>query len=260
MSDARVTYNLSQSGKTWKVAELPAPLNTLDPATAAFADAVAKLQATKGVPADGKLGPGTLAAIKAPAAAAAAAPAAPINVTEAALALIATATAEANKGVREVGKNAGPDVEKYLHCLGMTKGSPWCAAFVSWCVMQSRGLAKPPKWCSGSAVSLFQMSGNSKTCVKVTPVDADFKSKVKPGYIWSRAQDPAAAAAARKGSWCQGHTGIVVAVDDIGWHTIEGNTNAAGSREGDGVYRKTHKWSDAEIVGKTVGWFDPATV
>ena len=258
MSDARVTYNISQSTKTWKVAELPAPLNTLDPATAAFADAVAKLQAAKGVPADGKLGPGTLAAIKAPAAAAPAAPAAPVNVTEAALALIATATAEANKGVREVGKNAGPDVEKYLHCLGMTKGSPWCAAFVSWCVMTSRGLAKPPKWCSGSAVSLFQMSG--KNAVKVTPVDADFKSKVKPGYIWSRAQDATAAAAARKGSWCQGHTGIVVAVDDIGWHTIEGNTNAAGSREGDGVYRKTHKWSDAEIVGKTVGWFDPATV
>ena len=258
MSDARVTYNLSQSGKTWKVAELPAPLNTLDPATAAFADAAAKLQAIKGVPADGKLGPGTLAAIKAPAAAAPAAPVAPLNVTEAALALIATATAEANKGVREVGKNAGPDVEKYLHCLGMTKGSPWCAAFVSWCVMQSRGLAKPPKWCSGSAVSLFQMSG--KNAVKVTPLDADFKSKVKPGMIWSRAQDPAAAAAARKGSWCQGHTGIVVAVDDIGWHTIEGNTNAAGSREGDGVYRKTHKWADAEIVGKTVGWFDPATV
>jgi hypothetical protein len=258
MSDARVTYNVSQSGKIWKVAELPAPLNTLDPATAAFADAVASLQSAKSVPADGKLGPGTLAAIKAPAAGAPAAPAAPINITEAALALIATATAEANKGVREVGKNAGPDVEKYLHCLGMTKGSPWCAAFVSWCVMTSRGLAKPPKWCSGSAVSLFQMSG--KNAVKVTPVDADFKSKVKPGYIWSRAQDPAAAAAARKGSWCQGHTGIVVAVDAVGWHTIEGNTNAAGSREGDGVYRKTHKWSDAEIVGKTVGWFDPATV
>ena len=260
MSDARVTYNLSQSGKTWKVAELPAPLNTLDPATAAFADAVAKLQATKGVPADGKLGPGTLAAIKAPAAAAAAAPAAPLNVTEAALALIATATAEANKGVREIGKNAGPDVEKYLHCLGMTKGSPWCAAFVSWCVMQSRGLAKPPKWCSGSAVSLFQMSRNSKTCVYVVPTEMEYQAKVKPGYIWSRAQDATAAAAARKGSWCQGHTGIVVAVDATGFHTIEGNTNAAGSREGDGVYRKLHKWSDDAIIGKTVGWFDPATV
>jgi hypothetical protein len=96
--------------------------------------------------------------------------------------------------------------------------------------------------------------------VKVTPVDADFKSKVKAGYIWSRAKDDASAAAARKGSWCQGHTGIVVKVDDVGFHTIEGNTNAAGSREGDGVYHKTHKWSDAAIIGKTVGWFDPATV
>lgn len=257
MSDAAVAYNSSKNGVLWQVADLPLPLRTLNPSDPIFADAVRTLQAEHGLPADGKLGPGTLAAFKAPPAAPAA-PVAPINITEAALALIATATAEANKGVREVGKNAGPDVEKYLHCLGMTKGSPWCAAFVSWCVMTSRGLAKPPKWCSGSAVSLFQMSG--KNAVKVTPVDADFKSKVKPGYIWSRAQDPAAAAAARKGSWCQGHTGIVVAVDAIGFHTIEGNTNAAGSREGDGVYRKLHKWSDAELIGKTVGWFDPATV
>ena len=259
MSDAAVAYNISKAGVLWRVADLPSPLRTLDPKTPVFASAVATLQAQHGVPADGKLGPGTLAAIKAPPAAPVA-PAAPINITEAALALIATATAEANKGVREVGKNAGPDVEKYLHALGMTKGSPWCAAFVSWCVMTSRGLAKPPKWCSGSAVSLFQMSRNSKTCVYVVPTEMEYQAKVKPGYIWSRAQDATAAAAARKGSWCQGHTGIVVAVDAIGFHTIEGNTNAAGSREGDGVYRKLHKWSDAELIGKTVGWFDPATV
>ena len=257
MSDAAVAYNSSKAGVLWQVTDLPSPLPTLDPSTPVFAAAVRTLQAQHGLPADGKLGPGTLAALKAPPAPAAP-PAAPLNITEAALALIAAATAEANKGVREVGKNAGPDVEKYLHCLGMSKGSPWCAAFVSWCVMSSRGLAKPPKWCSGSAVSLFQMSG--KNAVKVTPLDAGYQTKVKPGYIWSRAQDPAAASAARKGVWCQGHTGIVVAVDAVGFHTIEGNTNAAGSREGDGVYRKTHKWSDAEIIGKTVGWFDPATV
>ena len=257
MSDAAVAYNSSKAGVLWQVADLPLPLRSLDPSTPVFAAAVRTLQAQHGLPADGKLGPGTLAALKAPPAAPAA-PAAPLNITEAALALIAAATAEANKGVREVGKNAGPDVEKYLHCLGMSKGSPWCAAFVSWCVMSSRGLAKPPKWCSGSAVSLFQMSGKNAT--KVTPLDAGYQTKVKPGYIWSRAQDPAAASAARKGVWCQGHTGIVVAVDAVGFHTIEGNTNAAGSREGDGVYRKTHKWSDAEIIGKTVGWFDPATV
>jgi hypothetical protein len=265
MSDARVAYNVSQAGKGWKVVDLPAPLNTLDPATPAFADAVVTLQKAKGVAADGKLGPGTLAALKAPAA-----PKVDPSdcgslgnktpITEAALALISTATAEADKGVREAGKNAGADVEKYQKCVGIPKGAPWCAAFVSWCHMAAKGLSKPAKWCSGSAVSLYQVASNSKTCVKVTPADADFQSKVKPGMVWSRAQDSTAAAAARKGKWCQGHTGIVVKVDSVGFHTIEGNTNAAGSREGDGVYRKTHKWTDAEIIGKTVGWFDPETV
>lgn len=252
-----VAYNKKQAGVLWKITDLPAELQAARSAdTAVFALAVGSAQEAKGIAADGKLGPTTLAHILGKVAVDA-----PVtNVTEVALGLISAATTEANKGVREVGKNAGPDVEKYLKCLGMSKGSPWCAAFVSWCVMQSRGLSKPPSWCSGSAVSLFQVAGRSKTCVKVTPVDADFKSKVKPGYIWSRAQDDAAAAAARKGAWCQGHTGIVVKVDDVGFHTIEGNTNAAGSREGDGVYHKTHKWSDAAIIGKTVGWFDPASV
>ena len=252
-----IAYNKKQAGVLWKIPDLPAELQAARSAdTAAFALAVGAAQEAKGIAVDGKLGPTTLAHILGKVAVDA-----PVtNVTEAALGLISAATAEANKGVREVGKNAGTDVEKYLKCLGMSKGSPWCAAFVSWCVMQSRGLSKPPSWCSGSAVSLFQVAGRSKTCVKVTPVDADFKSKVKAGYIWSRAQDDAAAAAARKGSWCQGHTGIVVKVGDLGFHTIEGNTNAAGRREGDGVYRKTHKWTDAAIIGKTVGWFDPASV
>jgi hypothetical protein len=256
MADARAAYNLTQANKTWKTAELPAPLNTLDPATPAFADAVAVLQKAKGVTADGKLGPATLAAISAKTASA---PVAPLAGSPAER-LLAVCKAEAAKKVREVGKNAGPDVEKYQKSVGLSKGNPWCAAFVSWCYMESKGFTKPPSWCSGSAVSLFQAAGRSKTVVRVTPMDANFQSKVKAGMIWSRAQDPEAAAAARKGAWCQGHTGIVVRVDNIGFHTIEGNTNAAGSREGDGVYEKTHKWSDAEIINKTVGWFDPETI
>jgi hypothetical protein len=253
MSDAAVAYNVRQNDVLWHAKGLPAPFNTLDPATPAFASAVVTFQQAKGLTADGKLGPSTLAALMPPT------PLPAFNGTEAALMLIAACTGEANKGVREVGKNAGPDVEKYLKSVGLAKGNPWCAAFVSWCHMTSRGLSKPPKWCSGSAVSLYQAAkARGATCV--TPADADFKTKVQPGMIWSRAQTPEDAAAARKGKWCQGHTGIVVKVDHIGWHTIEGNTNAAGSREGDGVYRKTHKWGDAEIVGKTVGWFDPETI
>jgi hypothetical protein len=264
MADARITFNLAQVGKSWKREELPPPFRTLDPGSATFADAVATFQAAKGLSADGKLGPNTLAAMR---------PAAPkpdpsdcgslgnkTPISSAAFALITVCQAEADKKVREVGRNAGPDVERYQRAVGLPKGSPWCAAFVSWCYMASKGLTKAPGWCSGSAVSLYQTAGRSKTAVRVTPLDADFQSKVKAGMVWSRAQDAEAATAARKGVWCQGHTGIVVKVDSLGFHTIEGNTNAAGSREGDGVYCKLHKWSDAEIVGKTVGWFDPETV
>ena len=38
-----------------------------------------------------------------------------------------------------------------------------------------------------------------------------------------------------------GHCGIVESIRDDWITTIEGNTNAAGSREGDGVYRKVRK-------------------
>jgi len=261
MVDARITFNLAQVGKSWKREELPPPFRTLDPGSAAFADAVATFQAAKGLGADGKLGPNTLAAML-PAAPASTGVPCPggVELSKAASALILTAFAEADKKVREVGRNAGPDVERYQRAVGLPKGSPWCAAFVSWCYMASKGLTKAPGWCSGSAVSLYQTAGRSKTAVRVTPLDADFQSKVKPGMVWSRAQDAEAATAARKGVWCQGHTGIVVQTHALGFDTVEGNTNAAGSREGDGVYRKTHKWADADIIGKTVGWFDPETV
>jgi hypothetical protein len=82
-------------------------------------------------------------------------------------------------------------------------------------------------------------------------------TKVEPGWVWVRATTAKAADAARKGGWVKGHCGIVVAVDAVGFHTVEGNTNKAGSREGDGVWRKLHKWTDAALIGRTVGWFDP---
>jgi hypothetical protein len=175
--------------------------------------------------------------------------------------LIESAEAEAAKGVREVGKNAGPDVEKYQTTVGLSKGSPWCAAFIAWNVMHSRGLQKPPAWCSGSVATQWHLATRKlPASAKATPLDADFRSKVQPGWIWCRAKDPTGAKEARSGTWVQGHTGIVVKVDDAGWHTIEGNTNAAGSRDGDGVYRKTHLWTNAPQVARTIGWFDPSKI
>ena len=161
--------------------------------------------------------------------------------------------------VEEGGPNRGIKVEAYQRAAGLKPGDPWCAAFVAWNVATAKGVAKAPSWTSGSAITTWHRgSRNLAAGDKATPVEAEaLPAKVEPGWIWVRATTAKAADAARKGGWVKGHCGIVVAVDAVGFHTVEGNTNKAGSREGDGVWRKLHKWSDAALIGRTVGWFDP---
>ena len=253
MSDARTRYNAAKAGVLWRADALLFPLCTLDANSVEFADAVAVMQAARGLVADGKLGPATLAAFGS---AALDAPAASVLAAK----LLAVAHAEANAHVREQGRNRGARVEEYQRAGSLGPGDPWCAAFVAWCMMHAAAPAKIPAWCSGSAITTWhkgsRAAGPAHRC---TPGDADFAKRVQASWIWVRAKDAESAAAARKGTWCIGHCGIVIAVDAAGFHTVEGNTNAAGSREGDGVYRKFHRWDDAAQIGRTVGWFDSNT-
>jgi hypothetical protein len=64
--------------------------------------------------------------------------------------------------------------------------------------------------------------------------------------------DPAQARRGDLFAWCdraawRGHIGFIVRMRRTarGWlaETIEGNTNDAGSREGDGVYRRQRMWT-----------------
>ena len=254
MSDARIDYNTSRAGLQWVQAELPPPFCTLDASTAAFADAVATFQAAKKLTADGKLGPATLAAMGYTRPKAAPTTTGVVTVD----ALIATAEHEADLQVREEGgMNRGAKVEAYQRAAALGPGDPWCAAFVAWCVMKSRQATTAPTWTSGSALTPWQKgSTRAGGDASTTPNSPGYQSKVKPGWVWVRAKDPKGASDAARGLWVQGHCGIVVAVDAVGFHTVEGNTNSAGSRDGDGVYRKLHKWSDAAQIARTVGWFD----
>ena len=173
--------------------------------------------------------------------------------------LVAAAHHELGLHVREEGgANRGAKVEAYQRAAGLRPGDPWCAAFVAWCVAKAKGVEKAPKWTSGSAITTWQR-GTRKVdpSAKTTPLEAGARAKVASGWIWVRAKDATGAKAARAGGWVQGHCGIVVAVDAIGFTTVEGNTNAAGSREGDGVWEKVHKWEDPKVMDRTVGWFDP---
>lgn len=246
--DARIAYNVAQAGVLWQRAALPTPFCTLDPATPAFADAVATFQQVRGLTADGKLGPATLAAMQ---------PRPSVGVLTVD-ALVATAEHEADLQVREEGgMNRGKRVEEYQKMVGLRPGDPWCAAFVAWCVAKSRQADTAPTWCSGSAITTWHKgSKRAGLDASTMPTFPDYKSKVKPGWVWVRAKDAKGATDACRGLWVQGHCGIVVGVDNVGFYTVEGNTNAAGSRDGDGVYRKLHRWSDAAQIARTVGWFD----
>jgi len=160
--------------------------------------------------------------------------------------------------VEEGGPNRGVKVEAYQRAAGLKPGDPWCAAFVAWNVATAKGVPKAPAWTSGSAITTWHRGSRGLAAGdKTTPLETEARLKVEPGWVWVRATTAKSADAARKGGWVKGHCGIVVAVDAVGFSTVEGNTNKAGSREGDGVWRKLHKWSDAALIGRTVGWFDP---
>lgn len=124
-------------------------------------------------------------------------------------------------GVREAtGNNDGPAVEKYLASVGLGKGYSWCMAFVYWCVKQAAAelnLKNPLKQTGG-----VLDEWNSGRGIHLTVPE--------PGCIFIMDFGGG-----------EGHTGIVTGVFlDTGLiHTIEGNTNDDGSREGIGVFRRT---------------------
>lgn len=124
-------------------------------------------------------------------------------------------------GVREkTGHNDGARVETYLRYCGLGKGNPWCASFVCWSYGQAN--VKNPK--SGYCPDLF-----AAKYVIYRRTAKHSMSKPQPGDVWGLYFPEKKRVA---------HVGFVDDWQDKYVITVEGNTNEAGSREGDGVYRK----------------------
>jgi hypothetical protein len=122
------------------------------------------------------------------------------------------AIAQSQIGVREAtGKNDGLNVAQYLAYTREQKGAPWCAAFVSW-VFGRAGFGQPK---TAWSPSLFPLQKRT----------TDIQPATVFGIYFPALQRIA-------------HCGFVERLDGHWIITIEGNTNVAGSREGDGVYRK----------------------
>jgi hypothetical protein len=118
-----------------------------------------------------------------------------------------------------LGSNWGEHVQKYLHSVGIDFPASWCMAFVYWCYSEAaKDLALPH-------ISLFR-SGGVLNVWNHTPEDHRVLIP-QAGDIFI--QDHGGGL---------GHTGIIESIEDIYMHTIEGNTNVNGSREGVEVERK----------------------
>lgn len=128
-------------------------------------------------------------------------------------------------GVRErSGKNDGPRILIYQGAVGLKSGDPWCAAFVSW-VFFKAGYPKPR---TGWSPALFPLARIKKTAA--------------PGMLFG-IYFPALKRIA--------HCGFVESLRGDWVITIEGNTNQAGAREGDGVYRK---WRPHKSIHRFADW------
>lgn len=133
-------------------------------------------------------------------------------------------------GVNEVGSNDGWDDEAFTALMkqaGWLKDEPWCASFVKmiWAnVYQGENFhGKLLKTLSKSVMKTYQ---NAKDASWLTVQNLPTVGGI---VLWSTGRG-------------RGHTGIVEEVlDDYTVRTIEGNTNRAGSREGDKVMRKRRK-------------------
>ena len=134
------------------------------------------------------------------------------------------------------GTDAHPEVRNYLKSVGITFPASWCMAFVYWCHVQAlvdglhlfNALKK-----TGGVLDQWH-SVDPK--LKVEPINFLSPFNPLPGDIFIMDHGHGL-----------GHTGFVEFVDQHGVHTIEGNSNNDGSRNGNEVVR--HLRQSTQFIG-----------
>lgn len=121
--------------------------------------------------------------------------------------------------------NRHPKIDEWLHLVHKPVGLAWCAAFTSGMFFEATG--EMPDWSSASSQSIMRWGKEKHRYF----TDPDHLLQCKGALFgWTQELDKAHGhVGILKGRWT--HNGEVVAVQ-----TIEGNTDAGGSRLGDGVY------------------------
>jgi hypothetical protein len=157
----------------------------------------------------------------------------PIVVNSAAKTAIIQAAQSKVGNTYETSENQGPGLQELWTATEYPNGyndrAPWCAAFVCWAVKQSGVFdeANRPKSASAFKGGGYEEWARNKSSV--------VKLNTRPAKVY----------AGDLVIFSFSHIGIATSDSDANgkFNTIEGNTNAAGSREGNGAYAKTRSIS-----------------
>lgn len=115
---------------------------------------------------------------------------------------------------------------------------PWCAGFATFVLKQAcdaMGVAMPVQ--PTPSCDLLASRAKAKRCFVRGAVTAD-RAKLRPGALFLSRRTA--------GDWV--HTGIVVRVEKDVFHTIEGNTNDAGEREGYEVCARIRGFGSKDFI------------
>jgi hypothetical protein len=142
-------------------------------------------------------------------------------------ALIAIARKQVGVKEHPLGSNRGPEVDAYNRSAATDMGAPWCAAVKVWCHTEiglpCRGNAYSPSWFV-------------KAWVTLTPQPGDYALVYFPKMGRFAHTIVVIESAKYSGSRC---------VEVV---TLEGNTNAQGSREGDQFARRNRRFDSVTCL------------
>jgi hypothetical protein len=145
--------------------------------------------------------------------------------------------ARSQVGVTEASRNWSPIISLYLRAVGLFSPAPWCAAFVTWCLIRAGADRKklPRNAASCRAWCLWARERGINRPLNVRPKRGDviaYYDQRGRGHIMFAAE-----IALR----------LNVGPDHRSFYTVrtlEGNTNAAGSREGVAVMSRQREFPD----------------
>ncbi|NIM89685.1 MAG: protein with peptidoglycan-binding domain protein [Candidatus Aminicenantes bacterium] len=152
--------------------------------------------------------------------------------------VVACAEQHWKQSPREIGgQNKGPWVRLYMKGK---EGSewPWCAGFACFILKQAcQSLEVPLPVKTSVSCDVLAASAKEKGIFLGESRITD-KSQISPGSLFLRRRTPA--------DWI--HTGIVIQPENEVFHTIEGNTNDDGLREGYEVCRRIRGYKNKDFI------------